>query len=70
MSKDNERNSRGPGRPEGSGKRGGTTYHGKCDVRLSAEENSALNRLAEQYETTRSEVVRKALRDFLKFNGE
>ena len=70
MSKDNERTVRGPGRPEGSGKRGGTTYHGKCDVRLSLEEDNALNRLAEKYETTRSEVMRKALRDLDKWCGE
>lgn len=58
------------GRPEGSGKRGGQTYHGKCDIRLSKEEDSMLSRLAERNGVTRSDVMRRALRDFARFNSE
>ena len=45
-------------------------YTGKCDVRLTAAENSALDRLAERNDVSRSEIVRKALRDFIRFNEE
>ena len=72
MNKSNNGNERriirGPGRPLNSGKRGGHTYHGKCDVRLTAEEDSMLSQLAERNDVTRSDVMRKALRDFWKFN--
>lgn len=68
--KDKERIVRGPGRPEGSGYKGRQVFHGKCDVRLSAEEDNMLSRLAGKYETTRSEVIRKALRDFVRYNME
>jgi hypothetical protein len=50
--------------------KGNTVYTGKCDVRLSSEEDSALSRLAERNGVTRSEVMRKALRDFVKFNTD
>ena len=66
----NERAIKGPGRPAGSGNRGRSVYHGKCDVRLSAEENIMLDRLAERNEVSRSDIIRKALRDFYKFNSE
>ena len=62
---ENERKIRKPGRPNDN-----KSYHGKCDVRLSAEEDSMLNTLAERNNVSRSEVVRKALRDFYKFNSE
>ena len=57
------------GRPNGCGLRGQNVFTGKCDVRLSKEEDSLLTRLAEKYETSRSDVMRKALRDFVKWNG-
>lgn len=73
MSYDRERDSeivKKIGRPEGSGNRGREVYRGKCDVRLSKQDDFDLTRLAERYETSRSEVLRKALRDFVKFNSE
>ena len=54
----------------GSGYRGADVFTGKCDVRLTTEENNALSRLAERNGVSRSDVVRKALRDFIKFNSE
>lgn len=64
--KDNERrHKRKVGRPRWSGE-----YENKCDVRLSAEENDALNKLAEKNEVSRSDVMRRALRDFVMFNSE
>ena len=66
MIKDNERrHKRGPGRPRLSGER--VT---KCDVRLNDEEDTMLNQLAERNEVSRSDVMRKALKDFYKFNSE
>lgn len=62
---ENERGLKRPGRPY-NGKR---SYSGKCDVRLSAEEDSILNILAERNGVSRSDVVRKAIKDFWKFNG-
>ena len=53
---------RGPGRPRWSGER-----VSKCDVRLSEEENRMLDRLAERNDVSRSDVMRKALKDFYKF---
>lgn len=53
------------GRPKGASRH---IYKGKCDVRLTAEEDFALSRLAEKNEVTRSDVMRRALRDYLKFN--
>ena len=44
-------------------------YGGKCDIRLSASEDSMLNELADRNSVSRSEVMRKALRDFYKFNS-
>lgn len=67
-----KRTVRGPGsgRAKGVGnKRQAIKYH-KCDVRLDNFENAALDRLAERYETSRSDVVRKALRDFIRFTTE
>lgn len=54
-----------PGRPVK-----GQQYSGKCDVRLSAKESSMLDILAERNNVTRSEVMRKALYDFWKFNSD
>lgn len=66
----NESGRRKVGRPKDSGHRGQSVYHGKCDVRLSKEEDSMLSRLAERNDTTRSEVMRKALRDFARWCDE
>lgn len=66
MYKDGEkRHVKKPGRPKYS-----SLYSGKCDVRLTAEENSMLNHLAELNEVSRSDVVRRAIKDFYKFNRE
>lgn len=43
-------------------------YQSKVDVRLSDKDNNALNRLAERYGESRSDIMRKALRDFIIFN--
>lgn len=48
----------------GSGK-----FYGKCDVRLSKQEDLDLTRLAERNGVTRSEIMRKALKDFVRFNS-
>lgn len=53
------------GRPMWSGER-----VSKCDVRLNAEENDMLNELAELHEVSRSDVVRKAIKDYYKYNTE
>lgn len=59
--------SRGPGRPKGASKK---NYFGKCDVRLDKQELGMLDTLAERNDVTRSDVMRKALRDYWKFNSE
>lgn len=56
---------RKPGRPNDA-----KSYSGKCDIRLSAEEDSILNILANRNNVSRSEIMRKALKDFWKFNSE
>lgn len=56
---------RGPGRPRWSGER-----VSKCDVRLNEEENRMLDELADRHEVSRSTIVRKALKDFYKFNNK
>jgi hypothetical protein len=66
LASENEKGLKRPGRPYN----GKQSYSGKCDVRLSAEENSQLDRLAERNGVTRSDIMRRALKDFLKFNGE
>lgn len=69
----NEERSRRPGRPEGSGhnsREGRSVFSGKCDVRLDAQELNMLDRLASRNEVTRSEIMRKALRDFYRWNSE
>ena len=45
-----------------------TVYTGKCDVRLTAAEDSALDRLAARNDVSRSTIMRKALADFVRFN--
>lgn len=56
---------RGPGRPRYTGER-----VSKCDVRLNAEENAMLDRLAEDNDVSRSDVMRKALKQFYRYNKE
>ncbi len=53
------------GRPRWTGER-----VSKCDVRLNKEEELMLDMLADRYEASRSTIMRKALRDFYKFNTE
>ena len=66
VSNENERGGlRKPGRPNEK-----VSYSGKCDVRLTAEENSILDSLANRNNVSRSDVMRKALLDFWKFNSE
>lgn len=66
MKKDNKGPfKRRPGRPMWSGER-----VSKCDVRLNEEENNMLDRLAERNEVSRSDVMRRALRDLYKFNSD
>lgn len=65
MTREEWRHKKRRGRPRWSGE-----YDNKVDVRLSAEENRNLNRLAEKNEVSRSEIMRKALKDFVRFNTE
>lgn len=65
---DNERK-KGPGRPVNMGNKGRQVYHGKCDVRLDRQELNMLDQLAERNDVTRSDVMRRALRDYWKFNS-
>jgi predicted HicB family RNase H-like nuclease len=65
VSNENERKIRKPGRGDER-----KSYSGKCDVRLSSEEDSILNALASRNNVSRSDVMRKALRDFWKFNSD
>ena len=60
---DKRRSIKGPGRPRYSDK-----FSGKCDVRLTKKENDMLDYLSELNGATRSMIMRKALRDFYKFN--
>jgi hypothetical protein len=46
------------------------SFSGKCDVRLTAEENNMLDSLASRNGVSRSDVMRRALADFFKFNSE
>ena len=62
---DNEKSLKKPGRPV----TGKYAYSGKCDVRLSMQEDMQLSELAERNGVTRSDIMRKALRDFWKFNN-
>lgn len=45
-------------------------YESKVDTRISAADNNALNRLAEERGVSRSTIIRKALHDFIKFNTD
>lgn len=61
---------RGVGRPKDRGVRGGQSYSGKCDVRLDKQELNMLERLSDANGVTKSDIMRKALRDFYKFNTD
>ena len=63
MRKDNEQGNKGPGRPKYSG-----AYRDKCDVRLNKEESAMLDHLVDINEVSRSDVMRKALKELYKFN--
>lgn len=63
MRKDNEQGNKGSGRPKYSG-----TYRDKCDVRLNKEESAMLDHLVDINEVSRSDVMRKALKELYKFN--
>lgn len=58
---------RGPGRPRGSCKR---NFYGKCDVRLDKNELVMLEQLADRYEVTRSDIMRKALKEYYIYNTD
>ena len=60
-----QRRKKGPGRPKFSG-----TYRDKCDVRLNKEESAMLDHLSELNEVSRSDVMRKALKELYKFNTD
>lgn len=45
-------------------------FSGKCDVRLTKKENDMLNELANRNDVSRSDVMRKALRDLYIFNTD
>ena len=61
---DTQKSFRKPGRPDKISR-----YAGKCDVRLSSEEDRMLDKLSNNNGVTRSDVMRRALRDFYKFNS-
>lgn len=44
--------------------------YAKCDVRLTRDEDAMLNHLADLNDVTRSEILRKALVDFYKWNTQ
>ena len=53
------------GRPKYSNK-----FYGKCDVRLDKQELVMLEHLSELNEVTKSDIMRRALRDYYMFNTE
>lgn len=65
MREEKQRRKKGPGRPKFSG-----TYRDKCDVRLNKEESAMLDYLSELNEVSRSDVIRKALKELYKFNTD
>lgn len=65
MREEKQRKKKGPGRPKYSG-----TYRDKCDVRLNKEESAMLDHLSELNEVSRSDVMRKALKELYKFNTD
>ena len=65
MREEKQRRKKGPGRHKFSG-----TYGDKCDVRLNKEESAMLDHLSELNEVSRSDVMRKALKELYKFNTD
>lgn len=65
MREEKQRKKKGPGRPKYSG-----TYRDKCDVRLNKEESAMLDHLSELNEVSRSDVMRKALKELYRFNTD
>ena len=65
MREEKQRRKKGPVRPKYSG-----TYRDKCDVRLNKEESAMLDHLSELNEVSRSDVMRKALKELYKFNTD
>ena len=65
MREEKQRRKKGRGRPKYSG-----TYRDKCDVRLNKEESAMLDHLSELNEVSRSDVMRKALKELYKFNTD
>lgn len=65
MREEKQRKKKCPGRPKYSG-----TYRDKCDVRLNKEESAMLDHLSELNEVSRSDVMRKALKELYKFNTD
>ena len=65
MREEKQRRKKGPGRPKFSGR-----YRDKCDVRLNREESAMLDHLSELNEVSRSDVMRKALKELYKFNTD
>ena len=65
MREEKQRRKKGPGRPKYSGR-----YRDKCDVRLNKEESAMLDHLSELNEVSRSDVMRKALKELYKFNTD
>ena len=65
MREEKQRRKKGPGRPKYSG-----TYRDKCDVRLNKEESAMLDHLSELNEVSRSDVMRKDLKELYKFNTD
>ena len=62
---DRQKPNRKHGRPKYSNK-----FYGKCDVRLDKKELEMLDHLSELNEVTRSDIMRRALRDYYKFNTD
>ena len=65
MREEKQRRKKGPGRPKYSG-----TYRDKCVVRLNKEESAMLDHLSELNEVSRSDVMRKALKELYGFNTD
>ena len=65
MREEKQRRKKGPGRPKYSG-----AYRDKCDVRLNKEESAMLDHLSELNEVSRSDIMRKALKELYKFNTD
>ena len=63
MKENDARRKRKVGRPPWA-----SQFDTKVDVRISAKEDRMLNELSRRHGETRSNIMRKALNDFYKFN--